>query len=199
MGKDVATNPSQAKCFDGGAQAYDDDAVEVRTGVTLSRLAAPVPSNEEACKDPSKHVSSDTDGITIRIKCSKSPHLVQFIYREIIGADGKPVKTSITGPAGEYNTTTKPNAFYEVKGQKRDDADSLTTFDQPSVHAEPGETWRATFKAYAICDGKVIREITWVRERTGSAHSTYKASVTKVSEMPDWAKEKMKEQGYDNP
>ena len=210
MGKGTATNPSQANCFEGGTQAFDDEAVEVRTGVTWSRLAKPIPSSTVACNAPSRTPTTNTDGISIRIKCKKNPHLLQFIYREIIGADGKPVARAITTTGGTYNTTTdpanpnwntdsagKPSAYYEAGGVHRQDSDSLTTFDQPSLTPGPGQTWRTTFKAFAVCDGKVIREINWVREQKDGSPPTYSATVAKAAGLPDWAKLKLKDQGYD--
>lgn len=210
MGKASVTNPSQANCFEGGTQAYDDAAVEVRTGVTWARISTPVPGNVTACKDASKTATSHTDGISIRIKCNKNPHLLQFIYREIIGADGKAIARSITTTGGTYDTTTdpahpnwntdsaaKPSGYYEAGGVNRRDSDSLTTFDQPGVTPGTGQTWRTTFKAYAVCEGKVIREINWVREQKDGSAPTYTTSVAKASVLPAWASEKMKDQGYD--
>jgi hypothetical protein len=210
MGKSTPTNPSQANCFEGGKQEHDDDAVEVRTGVTYSQLSAPVPSNVQACKDASRTPTGYTDGIAITVKCKKNPHLLQFIYREIIGADGKAVSRPITTTGGTYNTTTdpanpnwntdssgKPNAYYEAGFLHRSDSDSLTTFDQPGLMPGAGETWRTTFKAYSVCDGKVTREITWVREQTDGSAPKYTVKVEKANALPDWAKKKMKDQGYD--
>ncbi len=210
MGKGQSTNPTQANCFDGGKQAYDDSAVEVRTGETFSTVSSPVPTNVQACGDKSKTASTYTDGITIKIKCKKAPHLVQFIYREFIGADGKSLPSSpITTSGGSYQTTSdpanpnwntdsasKPNPYYEGGGINRQDPDSLTTFDQPSLRPPPGGTARTTFKAYAICDGKVVREITWVREQKDGSAPTYTVSVAKASEVPEWAKKQMKANGY---
>ena len=210
MGKGTVSDPSQANCFEGGKQEHDDDAVEVRTGVTMSRVATPVPTSVASCKDPSKTASGYTDGITIRVKCKKKPHLLQFIYREVIGADGKAIAETVTTTGGRYDTTTdpanpnwntdsagKPVAYYEAAGAARKDADSLTTFDQPSVKPRPGQTRRTTFKAYTVCDGQVTREVTWVREQKDVSAPTYVVSVAKASALPDWAKKKMKDQGYD--
>ncbi len=211
MSKDTPASPSQALAFDGGTQKYSDDAVEVRTGVTYNTLSHPVADPTAACSDPSKTSTGYTDGISIKIKCTKNPHLLQFIYREIIKADGSHVARSITTSGGTYNTTTdpahpnwntdsgsSPNPYYEGVGVHRTDSDGLTTFDQPGLSPGPGETWRATFKAYAICDGKVTREITWVREQKSGSPPTYNVSVAKASELPDWAKQQMSTQGYDS-
>jgi hypothetical protein len=164
-----------------------------------------------ACSDPSKTSTGLRDGITIKIKCTKKPHLIQFIYREIIKADGSHVSRSITTTGGTYNTTTdsahpnwntdsksKPNPYYEGGFLHRTDDDGLTTFDEPGLSPHPGETWRATFKSYAICNGKVVREITWVRERKSGSAPTYTVSVSKASSLPDWAKKQMKTNGYDS-
>jgi hypothetical protein len=211
VSKDSPAPPAQNLAFDGGTKQYSDDAVEVSTGVTYSTLSHPVADPTAACSDPSKTSSGATDGITIKIKCKKNPHLLQFIYREIIKADGSHVGRPITTTGGTYNTTTdpanpnwntdssaKPSPYYEGGFVYRTDDDGLTTFDQPGLSPGPGETWRATFKSYAICDGKVVREITWVREQKAGSAPTYTVSVAKASELPDWAKKQMSGQGYDS-
>jgi hypothetical protein len=211
MSKDTPASPSQNLCFEGGTQQYSDDAVEVRTGVSYSTLSQPVADPKVACSDKSKTSSGFTDGITIKIKCKKNPHLLQFIYREIIKVDGSHESRSITTSGGTYNTTSdpahpswntdsgsKPNPYYEGRGVHRTDDDGLTTFDQPGLQPGPGETWRATFKAYAICGGKVVREITWVREQKSGSTPTYTVSVAKTSTLPDWAKSQTTTNGYDS-
>lgn len=211
MSKDSPAPPAQNLAFDGGTQQFNDDAVEVRTGVTLSKLSHPVADPVAACSDPSKRSTGYTDGITIKIKCKKKPHLLQFIYREIIKADGSHVSQAMHTTGGHYNTTTdpahpnwntdsskKPSPYYETGFIHRTDDDGLTTFDQPSLNPGPGETWRATFKSYAVCNGKVVREVTWVREQKyGSPPSYSGVSVKKASSLPDWAKKQMSDQGYD--
>ena len=147
------------------------------------------------------------------MKCKKNPHVVQFIYREDLDANGKPIRGSVdNGVGGSYDLTTdpahpvwntdsatKPNAYYEGKGIHRSDPDSLTTLDEPTVKPDPNETMRATFKSYVICDGKVIREVSWVREQKSGSDPTYSTvSVTKAGKLPDWATGKLKDQGYDN-
>jgi hypothetical protein len=211
MSKDTPAPPSQNVCFDGGTQKYDDDAVQVSTGATYSTLSSNVADPTAACSDPSKTATAYTDGISIKIKCKKNPHLIQFIYREIIKADGTHDSQSITTSGGTYNTTTdpakpnwntdsaaKPSPYYEDGGVHRTDDGGLTTFDQPGLMPGRGETWRATFKAYAICDGKVVREITWVREQVSGSPPTYTVGVAKASDLPDWAKQQMKTNGYDS-
>jgi hypothetical protein len=212
LSKDTPAPPSQDLCFEGGTQQYNDEAVEVRTGVTYSTLSSPVAAPVAACSDPSK-TPYLTDGITIKIKCKNKPHLLQFVYREIIKADGSHVSQSFTNKTGStYNTTTdpahpnwntdsasSPNPYYEGAGVYRTDDDGLTTFDVPGLNSPgPGETWRATFKSYAICDGKVVREITWVREKKSGSAPTYTASVAKASGLPDWAKKQITANGYDS-
>ncbi|MEA2838628.1 MAG: hypothetical protein QOD89_3178 [Bradyrhizobium sp.] len=182
-----ATKKAPSK-FTGGTEAYSDDAVTVRTGVTYATY---------------------TDGITINVKCKSKPHVVQFINREIIGSDGKPISRNMTTTGGTYKTTTdpknpvwntdsagKPDPFYEAKGSHDKDAAGLTIFDQPGLKPAAGETWRANFKAYTICDGKVLREVSWTREQTDGSTPAYKVSVAKVSALPKWAQDQMKGQGY---
>src|ERR1700689_5742254 len=99
-------DPSQKNVFEGGTQQSSDDAVEVRTGVKYSVVSNPIPSAVEACKDKSKTETQYKDGITIKIKCTKKPHLVQFVYRELIGSDGKAIAQPVTTTGGTYNLTT---------------------------------------------------------------------------------------------
>jgi hypothetical protein len=173
----------------GGTSKYSDDKVEVKTGASYG--------------------SSYTDGISIKVKCAKDPHVVQFIYREIIGADGKPIERTMTTTGGTYKTTTdpskpnwntdsasKPNPYYDGGGAAESDSSGLTTFDQPFLTPGTGETWRATFKAYTICDGKVQKEVTWVRSQKEGESPKYDVSVKDASELPDWAKKQMKDNGY---
>jgi hypothetical protein len=185
--QDTTKKASPSK-FTGGTQAYSDDAVTVRTGVTYATY---------------------TDGITINVKCKGKPHVLQFINREIIGSDGKPISRTMTTTGGTYKTTTdpknpvwntdsagKPDPFYEAKGAHDKDAAGLTTFDEPYLSPAAGETWRANFKAYTICDGKVLREVSWTKEQTNGSASAYKVSVAKVSALPKWAEDQMKAQAY---
>lgn len=209
MSKSPPTDPSQNTVFEGGTDVHHDDAIEVRTGVTYSTISTPIADPVAACKDPSKHPTSYTDGITIKIKCKKNPHLVQFIYREIIGADRQPIEQTMSTTGGHYKTTTdltnpvwntdsadSTSAYYEAAGAHRTDPGSLTTFDQPALRPGPGQTWRATFKAYAICNSHVLREVTWVREQKASSQPTYHVTVTKASALPPWANQQLTTQGY---
>lgn len=205
-----STNPSQSNIFEGGTQAYGDEAVEVRTGVSYYTVSDPIANPTTPCDDKTKTRTGADDGIAIKIKCAKNPHLVQFINREIIGADGQPIDYQMQTTGGSYHTTTDPknpiwntdsavktNAYYEAGGASRQDDDSLTTFDQPSLRPGAGQTWRANFKAYAICNGKVVRQVEWVREQVGDAAPTYTVNVSQASALPDWAKNQLKAQGYD--
>jgi hypothetical protein len=209
MGKSRPADPSQNVCLDGGTQRYNDDAVEVRTGVAGATESSPV-SSVAQCSIPQPAAGAD-DGISIQIKCSQNPHLVQFVYREVIDASGNPVSTTVTTTAGaRYRTTTDPdhlnwntdsavppNPYYESGGIYRRDPNALTTLDQPGLRPGPGETWRATFKAYAICNGRVVREITWVREQTGNAPPTYSSvTVQPANQLPPWAVQQLQNQGY---
>lgn len=181
---------------EGGKEAYKDEEVEVKTGVALKNDGADTGHN---------------DAIAIKVKCNKNPHVVQFIYREIIGADGKPKKQKMKTTGGEYETTAdpknpvwntdsaaKPNPAYDSGGASRTDPGSLTIYDQPGLMPGPGETWRATFKAFTICDGKVVREVTWVRSQKEGEDPKYDVKVEKANALPEWAKKQLKDQGYND-
>jgi hypothetical protein len=134
------------------------------------------------------------DGIKIRVSNCRNPHILQFVYREKLAADGTPWGVMYSTSSGEsYPFTTnpkkpnwhtdagagRPNPYYdqaggiapEFKGAARIvNAFGLTMFDQPTFGeswlfaAGSPETWRATFKSYVICNCKVVREIHWARE-----------------------------------
>jgi hypothetical protein len=136
------------------------------------------------------------------------------VYREIIGADGKPANRKFKSTTGYYDLTTdpknpvwntdssaKPSPYYELPLDESPvnlSSDGLMTADWPGLSPASGETWRATFKSYAICDGKVIKEVTWVRSQKDGEDPKYDVSVKDASDMPDWAKKKLKDQGFDS-
>lgn len=134
------------------------------------------------------------DGIKIRLSNCRNPHILQFVYREKLAADGTPSGAMYSTSGGEsYQLTTdpknpvwhtdagsgRPNPYYDQGGGKDPDFRGtarivnpfgLTMFDQPSFNdqllfpAGARETWRATFKSYVICNCRVVREIHWARE-----------------------------------
>jgi hypothetical protein len=178
----------------GGAEEYKDDVVEVRSGVALTKDGVDTSYN---------------DAISIRLNCSVSPHVLQFIYREIHGRDGQPKRRRVKTAAGAYDTTTnanhpvwntdsaaKPEPYYEASGAAHAGPGWLTVYDQPTVTPGAGETWRATFKAYLICGGEVLREVTWVRSQEYGHSPRYSVTVIKTDRLPDWASKQLKDQGY---
>ena len=190
-------DPNKGNWWVGGKEAYKDDNITVKTGVQV--------------KVDGKPLESRKDSIMIKVKCAKDPHVLQFIYREIIGSDGKAIKKPMYTTGGTYTTTTdpknpvwntdsaaNPNPYYEAAGRSRTDPGELTISDQPSVEPGTGETWRATFKSFVICDGKVIKEITWVRSQKDGEKPTYSVSAADASSVPDWAKQKLKDQGFND-
>jgi hypothetical protein len=199
-------DPSDVNCFSGGTQQYDDGVVEVRTAVEYSFPMNPVGLHVEACTDSSKMPVMWDDGITIRLKCKKKPHLLQFVSYEIIDADGKRLNEEVPTDYGSIQTTTDPehriwmidtgdatNPYYEAKGIHRSDPGELRTFDQPTFleHRDPGEIQRQSFKAYAICNGRVVREITWSRQRKQGSEAVYTVHVMEADELPRWARDKL--------
>lgn len=193
---EVATTDAAPTGFSGsgGKEAYSDSVTTVKTGVEL--------------QDGGK-ATAYKDALSIELKCDKDPHVLQFVSREIIGADGKPIKRKLKSAAGEYETTmdpknpiwntdsaAKPNPYYEAGGASSSSKGSLTIYDQPSLAPGKGETWRATFKSYLICDGKVLREVTWVRSQKDGESPKYSVSVAKASSLPKWATDQLKAQGY---
>lgn len=195
----IACDTKKGGGVTGGTVAYEDDQVAVRTGTTYTSDGT---------------ATGYTDGISIHNACKKDPHLVQFVNREIIDKDGKHVSRKIKTTTGHYELTTdpanpvwntdssaSPSPYYELplaESPVNLSSDGLMTFDQPGLSPGPGETWKATFKAYTICDGKVTREVTWVRTQKYGEAPKYDVSVQKASALPDWANKKLKEQGYNS-
>ncbi len=198
----TSTCSSDGTCFVGGDQVHDDDKSAVKTGATYQ-----VDGKDTAFKD----------GIAIRVKCKKNPHIVQFINREVIDKDGNHKSAKIKTTGGEYDLTTDPenpswntdsaghpNPYYESAGVSVSDSDGLTIFDQPRLTTpagilklKEGETSKANFKAYAICDGKVVQEISWSRSQKFGEDPVYNVEVKDASALPDWADKQLKDQGYD--
>lgn len=194
-----ATTSTCASCSwsgEGGTTRYDDDAVTVTTGATLKNGGNPV-------RD---------DTIQMQVKCSKDPHVLQFINREIIDAEGNRVSRTMNTSGGTYQTTTdpanpvwntdsggRPSPYYEAAGASCNCPGQLTTWDQPSLVPSDGETWNANFSAFIICDGKVIRRVDWTRSQTDGGTPSYSVNVTNATELPSWATDTMAAQGYTYP
>ncbi len=125
------------------------------------------------------------NGFMIKTGNCRNPHVLQFIYREKIGADGqhlggsyaptrRPSYQLTTDPAHpNWNTDSggKPNAYYDQQNWAPVWVGpmNLTVLDQPNfdgVTYMPGshETWRATLKDYVICNCQVVGEVHWTRE-----------------------------------
>ena len=179
---------------EGGTIAYTDDVIEVRTGVTLRKDGQPL---------------SFVDAIEIAVK-GVDPHVVQFVFREIIDSDGVPCRRLIHATTGHYETTTdpddpawntdsaaRPNPYYETAGAARVEPGRLTIYDQPALRPEPGETWRATFRTFAVIAGRVVRDLTWVRCQTHGETASYTVAVVDATELPSWATELLEQQGFD--
>ena len=178
----------------GGTEECKDDVVEVRSGVALTKDGA---------------ATSYNDAISIRLNCSENPHVVQFIYREILGANGQPKRRRVKTAAGAYDTTTnpdhpvwntdsaaKPEPYYEASGASHAGPGWLAVYDQPSVTPGAGETWRATFKTYLICNGDVFREVMWMRSQEDGQSPRYSVTVTRTDGLPDWVEKQLKDRGY---
>jgi uncharacterized repeat protein (TIGR03803 family) len=145
--------------------------IEVFTGVAAWQPA----TNTGADRlEPKPTPGYTDDGIKIRVSNCRNPHILQFVYREKLAADGTPWGVMYSTSSGEsYPFTTnpkkpnwhtdagagRPNPYYdqaggiapEFKGAARIvNAFGLTMFDQPTFGeswlfaAGSPETWRAT-------------------------------------------------------
>lgn len=114
---------------EGGTEEYKDDVVEVRSGVRLTKEGA---------------ATSYNDAISITLYCSENPHIVQFVYREIVGVDGQRKRRRVKTAAGAYDTTTdadhpvwntdsaaKPEPYYETGGTRNRRQDGLLYMINP--------------------------------------------------------------------
>lgn len=165
--------------------------IEVFTGVAAWQ---PAPDTGVERLQPTPMPGVTDDGIKIRVSNCRNPHILQFVYREKLAADGTPSGGMYSTTNGEpYWFTTnpgnpnwhtdgeagRPNPYYDQGGGSAPkflgnvrivNPFGLTVFDQPTfadpLLFPPGahETWRATFKSYVICNCKVVREIQWARE-----------------------------------
>ena len=188
--------PSCGLSSSGGTVAASDSVVEVSHGVTLKQ-------------------GSDTpyrDTIQITTTCPNNPHVLQFINREMLDSSGKPIAREWRTASSIYQTTTdpanpvwntdslaKPVPYYEAGAASCNCPGKLTTWDEPTLSPGTGETWRANFRAFIICDGKVVREVQWSRSQTDGGTPSYTSSILNTSSLPDWATQTLSGQGYTYP
>ena len=146
-------------------------AIDVYTDAVASASAVPDTSN---------------DGLLIKINNCRSPHIVQFEYRERIAADG----THIGGIYKETNgqsfpltvdpthqinwhtdTSGAPNAYYDQQDAVPVVSTplSLNFFDQPNFGGDTyqqgaHETWRVSMVDEVIFNCQIAREVHWTRQ-----------------------------------
>ena len=196
-----ATSPVQpcpgcAYTTSGGSVEHSDSVVEVTHGVAVHRGAT--------------QLRGDT--IQIKVTCATNPHVLQFINREIIDRDGNHVSRTIKTTGGEYSTTTDPanpvwntdsaghpSPYYESAFVNCSSANELFVWDEPGLLPTDGETWKANFRAFIICDGNVVREVRWSRTQTDGSSPSYTSSVHNTTSLPQWATDQMSAQGYTYP
>ncbi|PZN78554.1 MAG: hypothetical protein DM484_12805 [Candidatus Methylumidiphilus alinenensis] len=196
-----ATSPTQPcpSCgisSSSGTVSASDSVVQVSHGVTVKQGSTTL----------------SPDAIQITTTCPNNPHVLQFINREILDSSGKPIARQMRTTGGSYQTTTdpanpvwntdsaaKPVPYYEAVGAACNCPGKLTTWDAPTVSPGSGETWRANFRAFIICDGKVVREVQWSRSQTDGSSPSYTSSILNTSSLPDWATQTLSSQGYTYP
>ncbi len=142
----------------------------------------------EAVAQQGGPASSLTDnGVLIKVSNCRSPHIVQFIAREIIEADktykagtyvrdnGRtyPFTIDDTDANRSWYTDSSdlPNAYYDEQSGAPNTITplNLTIFDQPNfspAYYLPGmhQTWRTRMKDYVICNCQVVSEVLWTRQ-----------------------------------
>lgn len=162
---------------------HNDEQIRLETGVSWTN-PSPVCGSEIT----DQALTALADGIAITAKCTQKPQVVQFVHREQVLVDG-----TLEGGPQELTTPTCKNEFKYCRttnpaqpqwrtdtsakldpyyGGYRINCDkSLTAFDAPTLKdfdPKRYRLWRATFVSFVLCDGEVIRQIRWKRERKGS-------------------------------
>lgn len=173
--------------------------------------------------------AATSDGLATRITC-RDPHFVQFIFREKLDASGRRLPGTLNPSSGQYELTTsladtlwhsdgagKPNAYYD-EGRKAayfhyltGGVTQLTVWDQPNfdevsvydpAKQDPraSETWRASFKTYAICNCEVKWEIRWALEKVGGKQ-VYKSEDISIrpadNSALEWINAQLLQDGFD--
>lgn len=202
----VVLRPSAARGRE--SRVYDDGPVHVQTHVRAEQPQAVV-----------------DDGITIRVGCT-SPHVVQFIYRDILTSDNRPLDGEVRKdyPLRQWRTdaTGKPNPYYDQgPGNARvlspaSGTMQLTTFDMPTfgektadgtptIYGQPGaqdrgksQRWSAIVKAYAMCNCELVREINYTREKFEGVEDYKNVTIEPVTAADlDWVKKQLELDGFD--
>lgn len=165
---------------------HKDEWVKVETGMKRD------PPKNNKCPNAASEANlakTYEDGIAITVYCKQNPRLVQFVYREQVLADGKGtpeegpqelgnpetcknepkycLTTNPGDPAWHTDKFVAPSPYY---GPYRI-CDSMTTYyDVPNfkdLDPKKYQLFRATFMTFVLCDGKVVRQIHWTREKRG--------------------------------
>ncbi|MEM9436929.1 MAG: hypothetical protein AAGA15_07800 [Pseudomonadota bacterium] len=192
----VSPCASCAVTTSGGTVAHSNAHVEVSHGVSVSQGATTIAS----------------DTIQITVKCSSTPHVLQFINREIIDSSGNHVSRTMNTTGGTYQTTTDPSnpvwntdsaghpsPYYETGFLGCSCPGELFVWDEPGLLPQSGETWKANFRAFIICNGNVVNEVRWSRVQTDGGSPRYTSSVHNTTSLPSWATAQMTAQGYTYP
>jgi uncharacterized repeat protein (TIGR03803 family) len=181
--------------FKGGSKAYEDEAMLVRTNVNASQVK------------PDGTTNVFDDGITICVKCTDDPHIVQFISRYYVLTNGVPdggcypvldqskqtncwaYTTSTNNPNWRIDSLGKPNPYYESGGSYRTDCDSMTTFDEPRLNPDSRYQFRqVSAKVFVICHSNIVSEFTWRREAKDGKPPTYTVLPPTSPDQIEYAK-----------
>jgi hypothetical protein len=114
-------------------------------------------------------------GVMIKVGNCRSPHIVQFISRQILEADGKTYKSgtytnssgrsyplsTTANPYWDTDSSAKPNAYYDEQHGTPNTIGplNLTIFDAPNFTGpiyDPNahESWFARFEDYVFCNAR---------------------------------------------
>jgi len=126
------------------------------------------------------------NGVMIKVGNCRSPHIVQFISRQILDADGKTYKSgtytnssgrsyplsTAANPIWDTDSSAKPNAYYDEQHGAPNMIGplNLTIFDAPNFNGptyDPNahESWFARFEDYVFCNCQLVRKVQWSRHR----------------------------------
>ena len=120
------------------------------------------------------------------------------------------ITTLLTDLHWNPDAPKKPNPFFEAGHSAELDCHLLTLFDRPQLgtaYFDLGHqrVVRAVVRDYAICGGKVQRQVTWISDQTLDAlqqpHWTYHATLSAITnnKIPDYFLCLLKNKGYDLP
>jgi hypothetical protein len=154
------------------AASETDPVLNLGTVVRKDVSAYPVDANGQVGK-PYYDV-----GMEVTSLCPRDPHVVQFVYRTEIDANGKYTSGTFNTSWGTFEYTTDPanpkwhtdgigypNPYMDqAPGAPHDRKTAyVNVYDAPAPPVTPNVSWQVTAKDFCICNCKVVRVVNWTR------------------------------------